>query len=131
MKDSLAEGLSQRLQLVIDEKKWKKVQLAKAGDITPKTLSAYFAETAVPNAKTLINWAVELNVSIDWLLLGRGEMFYSQNENQEKDPMIRRMREAKEILKDAPPEILYDVIKNITQGDTGKAESRQNQKKAS
>ncbi|WP_319759580.1 hypothetical protein [Maridesulfovibrio sp.] len=104
-------------------------------------MSTYFAGTAFPKATTLANWGVFADISLDWLLLGRGEMFYSQIKAQEDDPIIRRVHEIRKVLEElgADSETIQKAILNITAGapstddemGEGKREAHRTQKRAS
>ncbi|WP_027179809.1 hypothetical protein [Maridesulfovibrio bastinii] len=116
MKDFIGDGFPERLQQIIDTGKWKKNEFAKIGEVTGKSMSTYFAGTALPKARTLANWGAFADIDINWLLLGRGEMFYSQQQEQETDPIIRRVHEVKKVLEElgAEPEVIQKAILNIT-----------------
>ena len=47
--------------------------LAKAGEISPQSVSAY-GNMSLPRAEVLMRWATKLNLNITWLLTGKGEM---------------------------------------------------------
>ncbi|WP_432736456.1 helix-turn-helix domain-containing protein [Maridesulfovibrio sp. FT414] len=134
MGDFVEKDFAARLELLIELKGWNKTQLAKAGEITGKTMSTYFSGTALPNAKTLANWAATTDVNLNWLLAGKGPMLYSRIEDQEEDPIIRRMQKAKAMLEElrADPETIQKAILNITAGDSGEGNTEfgQDQKRA-
>ncbi|WP_415713061.1 hypothetical protein [Maridesulfovibrio sp.] len=126
MSHFLGDGFSERLQQIIDLGKWNKTEFAKIGDITGKSMSTYFAGTAFPKATTLANWGFFADISLDWLLLGRGEMFYSQVKAQEEDPIIRRVHEIRKVLEElgAAPETIQQAILNITAGSADDADEK-------
>ncbi|WP_031485664.1 helix-turn-helix domain-containing protein [Maridesulfovibrio frigidus] len=116
MKDFIGDGFPERLQQIIDSKEWNKGEFAKVGDVTGKSMSTYVGGTALPKAKTLANWGTFADISIDWLLLGRGEMYYSKRAKEELDPIIRRIHETRKVLEElgADPETIQQAILNIT-----------------
>lgn len=124
MKDFIGDGFPERLQQIIDTGKWNKSEFAKIGEITGKSMSTYFAGTTLPKAKTLANWGAFADISLDWLLLGRGEMFYSKIKSLEDDPIIRRVHEVRKALEElgAEPEVIQKAILNITAGSVDSTE---------
>jgi len=126
MDNFIGDGFPERLQEIIDTGRWNKSEFAKVGEVTGKSMSTYFAGTALPKAKTLANWGAFADISLDWLLLGRGEMFYSQIRTQEEDPMIRRVHEIRKVLEElgASSETIQQAILNITAGSSDDAEEK-------
>ncbi|WP_419783603.1 hypothetical protein [Maridesulfovibrio sp.] len=126
MDNFIGDGFPERLQEIINTGRWNKSEFAKVGEVTGKSMSTYFAGTALPKAKTLANWGAFADISLDWLLLGRGEMFYSQIRTQEEDPMIRRVHEIRKVLEElgASSETIQQAILNITAGPSDDAEEK-------
>ncbi len=126
MDNFIGYGFPERLQEIINTGRWNKSEFAKVGEVTGKSMSTYFAGTALPKAKTLANWGAFADISLDWLLLGRGEMFYSQIRTQEEDPIIRRVHEIRKVLEElgASSETIQQAILNITAGSSDDAEEK-------
>ncbi|WP_320008437.1 hypothetical protein [Maridesulfovibrio sp.] len=126
MDNFIGDGFPERLQEIINTGRWNKSEFAKVGEVTGKSMSTYFAGTALPKAKTLANWGAFADISLDWLLLGRGEMFYSQIRTQEEDPIIRRVHEIRKVLEElgASSETIQQAILNITAGSSDDAEEK-------
>lgn len=123
-----------RIKAFFKELDLRQQDLADSASVKRPTIAAYLGQESQPSMSALSRWCRDFGLNGHWLLTGEGEMLTSvtPSANQdESDPIVKRMREAKEILKDAPPEVLYDVIKNITQGESGKVDLHQDQKKAS
>ncbi|WP_319779991.1 helix-turn-helix transcriptional regulator [Maridesulfovibrio sp.] len=130
------EEYTLRIKAFVKELELRQQDLANSADVKRPTIAAYLGQESQPSMSTLSKWCRDFRLNGHWLLTGEGEMLLSNKQgpsvdDTEEDPIVKRMREAQRILADAPPEVLYDVIKNITQGDTGKAEPHQSQKKAS
>ncbi|OEU67901.1 MAG: hypothetical protein BA863_07475 [Desulfovibrio sp. S3730MH75] len=88
---------SERLKIIIKEFNLDNVSLAKAGDISPQTITGYLKDGRVPNQRILELWVREFNLSGTWLLTGDGSMFHKTDVS---DPAILRMQEAERIIKE-------------------------------
>lgn len=67
--------LVKRLSIVLDECKISKKDLALHGNVSAKTITNIFSNSSTPNAKSLAGWAKNLDININWLLTGDGDMF--------------------------------------------------------
>ncbi|MBI9110304.1 helix-turn-helix domain-containing protein [Maridesulfovibrio ferrireducens] len=114
------EEHTQRIKAFVKELELQHKDLGNSANISRPTVSAYLKQENQPSMVTLSKWVKTFGLNGHWLLTGEGEMLVSgtTGDIDEEDPIIRRMREAKSILKDAPPEVLYEVIKNITSGNS-------------
>lgn len=84
-------------------------ELAKKLKVGKSTITDYVNETSYPPAKTLIEIAKKANVSLDWLLLGRGEEPVSVLSFLE--PAERATVEAvAEIEERTPEELIADLV---------------------
>ena len=73
--------------------------LAEAGEISPQSVSAY-SDASLPRAEVLAKWANKLNLNLNWLLTGKGEMLRSEHaqtpspaDNHEKMELLQENRE--------------------------------------
>lgn len=67
-------GFSERLQLVMAQKKMKQKDLASLLGVSENSMSAYKKGEAIPGTEKLASLSEELRVSLDWLLFGEGDM---------------------------------------------------------
>ena len=114
------EEYTQRIKAFVKELELQHKDLGDAANLSRPTVSAYLKQENQPSMVTLSKWAKTFGLNGHWLLTGEGEMLVAGTtgiEGNEEDPIVKRMREATKILKDAPPEVLYEVISNITKGD--------------
>lgn len=64
-----------RLDLFINSIKSGKNNFKICPGLSKQSRSSYKNRKTLPNAKTFFAWSSTFNLSIDWLLTGRGEMF--------------------------------------------------------
>jgi transcriptional regulator with XRE-family HTH domain len=74
MGKNIQEILSERLKRLSELEKLSITDLAKAGEIDPKTLKNILAGSSSPKPKHLRAWAENLDLNLNWLVLGEGEM---------------------------------------------------------
>lgn len=68
-------SLGQRLKLVIQNKNMNLTNFAKTASISYRTLQQYLTDNRIPGGEVLIKLHKHLDISIDWLLTGQGEMY--------------------------------------------------------
>lgn len=109
-------SFSERLQELANALKLEDQELAQAGGLTKSTFSSYKTGKALPRFETLRLWSERLNVSLDWLMLGEGEMFRSSEQaapaTVSSDPIAQRVEVVAREMRaaGATPEQVRDAI---------------------
>ena len=67
--------ISQRLKTAISTKYKTLKEFSKHSNIPYVTLQRYFSGTRKPNSDVLYDLSSQLDISIDWLLTGEGQIF--------------------------------------------------------
>ncbi|MDL2279047.1 helix-turn-helix domain-containing protein [Desulfovibrio sp. OttesenSCG-928-G11] len=83
------EIFRKRLKEFTDTTGKNQEDLARAAGVTPQAISGVMKKS-FPKADTLEGWARELDMNVNWLLTGRGEMFLSRAEDA-SGPAIREL----------------------------------------
>jgi transcriptional regulator with XRE-family HTH domain len=71
-------SIGKRLQKAIKETGMKMTDFSKKSGIPYGTMQGYIADNSVPNGKLTLKICKELNISADWLLAGKGEMYRTE-----------------------------------------------------
>lgn len=98
-------SISKRLKLVCQEKNWKLKDFSEATGLPYRTAQGYLNGTREPNAESLATINYKINVNLNWLLNGNGEIFIpsriegiNYNESQLLDNYRLIDKESKEII---------------------------------
>ncbi len=75
-------NVGERLKTAIYMKNKTLKEFSKKSNIPYTTLQQYFSGVRKPNADVLYNLTLQSDISIDWLLTGKGSMFKSEQINQ-------------------------------------------------
>ena len=73
--------IGERLKSVVKNKKLKLTEFARKSGIPYRTLQGYVADQIVPGGESLIKIHTELGVSMEWLLMGQGEMYQTKSKS--------------------------------------------------
>lgn len=76
-------SISNRLREVMEYKGLNIKAFAELLDVPYRTLQNYLLNERDPSAEVLIKVSDVLNVDLNWLMLGKGDMFYSSKDNPE------------------------------------------------
>ena len=74
----LVNMISERLQQVRKRYRHSRARMAKAMIASESTYYKYEKAESSPDVRKFYNMAKAFNVSLDWLIVGRGEMFYKE-----------------------------------------------------
>ena len=72
--------IGERLKSAIKDKKLKLTEFAKLSKMPYRTLQAYTVDEVIPGGESLIKIHTTLGISIEWLLMGQGEMYQAETE---------------------------------------------------
>jgi transcriptional regulator with XRE-family HTH domain len=114
---------SKRLQMIIDEKKIQKKDLAKVGGVSATSLTYYLQGKNLPSQDTLEKWVRAYGLNGTWLLTGQGSMFREQADPL-ADPIARRVETVAKTMRESGAAEL-DVLRSIRamiDGEIAKAE---------
>ena len=70
---------SERLRRMIAALEIPDYELARVGEVSTGTVSAYINSHRIPKLDTLTHWIITYGINPTWLLLGEGEMFRDGN----------------------------------------------------
>lgn len=113
---------SKRLQMIIDEKKIQKKDLAKVGGVSSTSLTYYLQGKNLPSQDTLEKWVKAYSLNGTWLLTGQGSMFRDQADPL-TDPIARRVDTVAKTMREsgaAELEVLRS-IRAMIDGEIAKA----------
>lgn len=102
---------SKRLQMIIDEKKIQKKDLAKVGGVSATSLTYYLQGKNLPSQDTLEKWVRAYGLNGTWLLTGQGSMFREQADPL-ADPIARRVETVAKTMRESGAAEL-DVLRSI------------------
>lgn len=104
------KNIGERIKEVRKEMKMSQVEFSKILGITQDKLSKYENEKIKPPIKVLLEISRNFNVSLNWLLMGRGDKYLKKEEKFDEE--IYKMAESLQILKEKDAEY-FNKIKNI------------------
>ena len=113
---------SKRLQMLIDEKKIQKKDLAKVGGVSATSLTYYLQGKNLPSQDTLEKWVKAYSLNGTWLLTGQGSMF-RDHADPLTDPIARRVDTVAKTMREsgaAELEVLRS-IRAMIDGEIAKA----------
>ncbi|URL01035.1 helix-turn-helix transcriptional regulator [Avibacterium sp. 20-126] len=95
-------NISDRLKQVMDAKNLNIKAFSEASEIPYRSVQNYLREEREPNVDALLKVSRSLNVNINWLLTGEGEMFLSSiGISQQEEELLADYRAMPENLKEA------------------------------
>lgn len=84
------ETFSERLEYLIKELNINKSTLANRLGVTKQVLNKWFNHGVIPEGKLLLLFNAIFNISIDWLLTGKGSMYAGSD--KQKDYIIKDLQ---------------------------------------
>ena len=90
-----------RLKSVVKDNGLKLTEFARKTNIPYRTLQKYVADEIIPGGESLAKINTELDVSIDWLLTGKGAPFNQEPQSPE---------EIDKVMKDLNPEQKQEIL---------------------
>ncbi|GJJ79799.1 hypothetical protein PcPA57_05190 [Pasteurella canis] len=88
-------SISERLKLVCQEKNWKLKDFSEATGLPYRTAQGYLNGTREPNAEGMSTLCNKINLNINWLLTGKGTIYYFPNEIERLEyQIIKQYRES-------------------------------------
>ncbi|OOF86843.1 transcriptional regulator [Rodentibacter ratti] len=93
-------NISKRLKQVLEAKKLNIKTFSERSCIPYRSVQNYLREEREPNVEALIKLKETMNININWLLIGEGEMFSSEIEKESLSiseiELIKNYRESNE-----------------------------------
>lgn len=93
-----------RLKSIVKDRGFKLTDLSRKSHIPYRTLQKYVADEMIPGGDSLTKIHAELDVSIDWLLTGEGQMDIPY----QKEPQT--VEEIDKAMKDLKPEQRQEIL---------------------
>ena len=82
-----------RLKSVVKDNGLKLTEFARKTNIPYRTLQKYVADEIIPGGESLAKINTELDVSIDWLLTGKGTPFSQESQSPEEiDKVMKKLK---------------------------------------
>jgi transcriptional regulator with XRE-family HTH domain len=98
-RQEIVKEIGQRIKALRGELKLSQDEMARLFGIVRTTYNRYERGEAYPGPQVLSMLADRFNVSVDWLVCGKGPMFYRQKAEPEKVPELEEvMDDVKEML---------------------------------
>lgn len=106
-------SIKDRLREIIDSQNTSIKTFAESMQIPLRTLHNYLSGEREPNAEVLAKVATELNINLNWLLLGKGEMYLVSNVGLSLDELT--LLEHYRLTTEAGKKILQSTSQSIYQ----------------
>lgn len=98
--------ISERLKKAIELKKISSIkEFAEIADLPYRTAQSYLNGDREPNISGLTKICTHLGVNLNWLLLGTGDVFVTNNISvQDSEPLLKDKKELINVLEELTPE---------------------------
>lgn len=111
--------IQSRIELVKKELELTNKSLAKLGKTTDRTLVNIKSGKSTPGAKILYYWNKNLNLNVNWLLTGKGNMFQSEEEmvQPETSSLVKRLALIESSMDRAANLARLEAMKAVIEGE--------------